>query len=153
MRIVGRRGEGKKIAAGLLSVGLLAACAASPPIPPPAATAAPATASAGLDPKVAPLMVSACYPCHSDQRRDPWFAKIAPSSWWTKGARKTLNFSAWSHYDVATRAVEIQMIADSVRKGTMPPADYTFFNHGARLNDEQRRVVLAWAAVQAAEAH
>jgi len=143
-----------RIGAGLLGLGLLAACATSPPIPPPAATTATARAGASLDPTIEPLMTSACYPCHSDQRRDPWFAKIAPSSWSTKGARETLNFSAWSHYDEQTRATEIQMIADAVQKKTMPPADYTFFNHGARLNEEQRQVVVEWAArATAAPAH
>jgi len=146
--MAGRRGDGIKIVVGLLlSAAWLMGCTASPRVPPP--TAASAAPGVGVDPTIEPLLARACYPCHSDDRRDPWFAKIAPSSWTTKGARETLNFSAWSRYDAEQRATQVQMIADAVHKGTMPPADYTFFNHGARLNKEQRGAVAAWAAVEA----
>jgi hypothetical protein len=29
---------------------------------------------------------------------------------------------------------------------TMPPADYTFFNHAARLDDGERADVIRWAS-------
>ena len=135
---------------GLCGLVLLAACAAATPPAPPSAATAPAAAA--LDPQIDALMVSACYPCHSDQRNDPWYAKLGPSSWSTTGARGVLNFSRWAQYDAETRTVAIQMIGDAVQKKTMPPVDYTFFNHGARLNEEQQRVIVAWAA-QAAAAH
>ncbi len=139
---------------------LLAACAATAPMVPPDAASAPVRTRAGVDPKIDSkidptidaLMVSACYPCHSDQRNDPWYAKLGPSSWSTTGARQVLNFSRWAEYDSETRGVEIQMIADAVQKQTMPPVDYTFFNHGARLSAEQQRVIVEWAA-HAAAAH
>jgi hypothetical protein len=140
------------VAAGLCGLVVLAACAAAAPPAPPSAATAPASADAALDPKIDVLMVSACYPCHSDQRNDPWYAKLGPSSWSTTGARGVLNFSRWAQYDPETRAVAVQMIGDAVQKRTMPPVDYTFFNHGARLSDEQQHAIVAWAA-QAAAAH
>lgn len=140
----------RNVVAGLCGLVLLAACAAAVPPAPPSASTAPA--GAALDPKIDALMVSACYPCHSDERNDPWYAKLGPSSWSTTGARHVLNFSQWSRYDPQTRAVAIQMIGDAVQKKSMPPVDYTFFNHGARLSDQQQRVIVEWAA-QAAAAH
>lgn len=133
-----------RILAALLASGLLAACAPAPPVPPPSATdVAP---SAAIDPAVDRLFARSCHPCHSDARRDPWIAKIAPSSWSLQGARATLDFSQWGRYDAEQRASETVMIADAVARGSMPPADYTFFNHGARLTEEDRRAVAAWAA-------
>jgi cytochrome c len=128
-------------------LGVLAACATPPPPARPAA--ADAVPSAALDPAIEPLFARACYPCHSDVRRDPWFAKIAPSSWSLEGARTTLDFSQWSRYDAETRASTAVMIADSVTRGHMPPADYTFFNHGARLDEHDRQAIAAWASTAA----
>jgi hypothetical protein len=139
--------------AGLCSVALVAACAAAAPIVAPSAGSVPAPGRAELDPTIDALMVRACHPCHSDQRRDPWYAKLGPSSWSTSGARRTLNFSRWSEYDAQTREVAIQMIGDAVEKKTMPPVDYTFFNHGARLSEEQQRAIVEWAAQAAAASH
>jgi hypothetical protein len=142
----------RKVLAGLCGLVLLTACAVAAPPAPPSAATGPAPANAALEPEIAAWMVTACYPCHSDQRNDPWYAKLGPSSWSTAGARQVLNFSRWSHYDPETRAVAIQMIGDAVQKRTMPPVDYTFFNHGARLSAEQQHAIVAWAA-QAAAAH
>jgi hypothetical protein len=135
------------VVAGLCGLVLLAACAAAARPAPQSVATAPAEAA--LDPTIDALMVSACYPCHSDQRNDPWYAKLGPSSWSTTGARGVLNFSRWAQYDPDTRVVAIQMIGDAVQKKTMPPVDYTFFNHGARLTDEQQRAIVAWAAAAA----
>jgi heme-binding protein len=123
--------------------GLLAACATAPPAKPAAVDGAPTVA---LDPIIEPVMARACYPCHSDVRRDPWYAKIAPSSWSLDGARRVLDFSQWDRYDAEHRTTAAAMIADAVARGSMPPADYTFFNHGARLEERDRQAVATWAA-------
>ena len=131
-------------------LALVTACGTpAPALKPAVEGAVPRTA---LDPTIEPMFVRACYPCHSEARHDPWFAKIAPSSWSLDGARATLNFSDWARYDVDTRASATLMIADSVARGHMPPADYTFFNHQARLDAHDREVIAAWAAA-AAPAH
>lgn len=105
-----------------------------------------ADAAASLAPEVRPLLVRACYPCHSDERADPWYAKLAPSSWSTRGARDALNFSLWSTYDDDRRMRAAGTIAAITQAGTMPPADYTFFNHAARLNDVERESLIRWAS-------
>ncbi len=121
---------------------------------PPASTSAPADAASRIlaaanpviDPEVQPLLARACFPCHSDERADPWYAKLAPSSWSTRGARDVLNFSAWASYDDARRGRAAGAIAALTAAGTMPPADYTFFNHQARLSDDEKRTIVRWAS-------
>ena len=116
-------------------------------IPADATAALPATMTTpSLGPEVRPLLVRACYPCHSDERADPWYAKLAPSSWSTHGAREALNFSAWERYDDPRRARAAAIVAAVTDAGTMPPSDYTFFNHAARLNDAERQAVVRWAS-------
>jgi len=114
----------------------------SPVVPPRVSTEAPAP----LAPEMRPLLARACYPCHSDERADPWYAKLAPSSWSTRGARDALNFSLWATYDDDRRARAAGAIAAVTQAGTMPPADYTFFNHDARLNDAEREALIRWAS-------
>jgi hypothetical protein len=136
------------VAAVVIAAGaLVTACAATPARP--GAAAADGIPRAAIAPEVEPVLVRACYPCHSDARRDPWFAKIAPSSWSLQGAREVLDFSQWDRYDGERRATAMEMIADAVHRGSMPPADYTFFNHDARLDDQDRHAVEAWVAAPA----
>jgi hypothetical protein len=99
-----------------------------------------------LEGDVRPLLDRACSPCHSDDRRDPWYAKLAPSSWSTTGARRALNFSDWARYDEERRSRAIGAVGAVVDAGTMPPADYTFFNHGAKLTIDEKQLLIRWAA-------
>ncbi|MFN0016115.1 MAG: heme-binding domain-containing protein, partial [Saprospiraceae bacterium] len=46
------------------------------------------------------ILKSACYDCHSYETRYPWYAQIAPVSWWlsghVKGGREHLNFNTFA---------------------------------------------------------
>ncbi len=144
-RSVKRQSTRAYAAAGAAALALLAAACA--PAPPPASPASGSAAEVASDAATMDaLFVRSCHPCHSAERHDPWYAKIAPSSWSTTGARSVLDFSAWPTYDAERRASEVAMIADAVQRGTMPPADYTFFNHAARLDPADRGAVERWAA-------
>jgi len=140
------------------AVALLTACSAvccgrTAPVQPlgaapdraPAPDVAPRPAPA-IDATVRPLLVRACFPCHSDERADPWYAKLGPSSWSTGGARAVLNFSEWDRYDAERRAHAAGLIAAVTQDGSMPPADYAFFNRAARLSDVERTTVVRWAS-------
>lgn len=79
----------------------------------------------------------ACFDCHSNQTRWPWYSFVAPTSWLVQGhvdeGREELNFSAWSG-----DAEEAREVADSVLDGSMPPRSYTWLHPEARLSDAQR---------------
>jgi len=64
-----------------------------------------------------------------------------------------LNFSDWQTYDAQKRAGELKSINHSVSTGAMPPGDYTFFDHSARLSEDQKQALLKWASEPAAPAH
>ena len=46
------------------------------------------------------LLKTACYDCHSDNTRYPWYSKITPLNWWLKDhvddGKKELNFSQFN---------------------------------------------------------
>lgn len=78
----------------------------------------------------------ACFDCHSNQTRWPWYASIAPVSWRIQKhvdeGREKLNFSAFdpANEKVADAAGEA---GESVTKGEMPPRDYLLMHPEARL--------------------
>lgn len=129
-----------RLGALLLALAPLGCGSSTTTAPQPAAMAVE-----GAGPAVETALVEACYACHSEHRRDPWYAKLAPSSW-PSSARRVLDFSAWPAYAPEQRTAELAMIATAVRSGSMPPADYTFFNRAAKLGDAQKQAIIDWAS-------
>ena len=101
------------------------------------------------DPAIRSMLVDACYACHSDQRTDPWYAHLAPSSWSSRG-RELLNFSTWNTLPPEKRKAQLAAIAAVVRDGYMPLKDYTFFNGAAKLDDAKKQQLASWADAAAA---
>lgn len=136
-----------RITAAAMGVAAVLAAGACTPPPPPTPRSATAPAAA-VDPAVEGVLERSCYPCHSAERRDPWYGKLAPSSWSIAGGRAALDFSTWPTLDAPSRALAITLVAESVHRGSMPPVDYAFLNHAARLDAADRNAIAAWAAAQ-----
>jgi hypothetical protein len=105
-------------------------------------------------PEIAVRLRAACYDCHSDETRWPWYSHIAPSSWLVasdvRAGRERLNFSEWPH-DLPERAARrLSRISEELDYRNMPPGKYTLMHPEARLTDAQRRVLIAWADAEAA---
>ena len=119
--------------------------------------------SAGPDRLAAPPPVKAalrgaCYDCHSNQTRWPWYSAVAPASWLAAyevdEGRRRLNFSAWSDYasDPGTERQKLNEIARLVASGAMAPWYYRALHREARLSSEQRNLIVGWARDQARQA-
>jgi len=82
------------------------------------------------------LAVRACYACHSNETKWPWYSNIAPVSWLVyrdvSNGRNALNFSEWD------RPQEGDDVAESVREGEMPPRLYKLFRPSADLSSSER---------------
>jgi hypothetical protein len=91
------------------------------------------------------LAVAACYDCHSNETRTPWYGKIAPVSWWltnhVKEGRAAVNFSTWDQ----PQGEGAHDLARSVQDGSMPPSYYTWFglHSNAKLTKAQRDALVA----------
>src|SRR4051794_38183488 len=65
-------------------------------------------------PRTRELAVAACYNCHSNETKEPWYAHVAPVSWWIKNhvdeGRGQLNFSEFDQRQREARkaAQEVQ---------------------------------------------
>lgn len=94
-------------------------------------------------PAVRDLAVRACFDCHSNQTKTPWYAQVAPISWWTtnhvQDGRAALNFDEWT-----TQRGEREG-AETVTDGSMPPSYYTWFglHQSAKLTAAERAQLAA----------
>jgi mono/diheme cytochrome c family protein len=88
----------------------------------------------------------ACFDCHSNQTRWPWYASIAPFSWRIQTdvnlARKKLDFTAFDPGN-ARMAAAAGRSAETVRRGDMPPQDYIMVHAAARLNAADKQALAA----------
>ena len=99
----------------------------------PAITAEPSWDSA----QTRRLAERACFDCHSNETRWPWYAQLAPTSWLLQShvdeGRRVLNFSEFHKtFEEAHEAGE------TVRDRSMPPRSYLLFHPAARLSVAER---------------
>lgn len=100
---------------------------------------------------VAPILRKACYNCHSNETDWPWYAHVAPVSWYVTDhvheGREDLNFSRWpSDYDEATDL--ISEIGEQVESGAMPPDSYQLMHPEARLSQQERQRLIDWSLAE-----
>jgi hypothetical protein len=117
---------------------------------PVARTNPPATAEiADLPLEIDGLLQRACYDCHSNETRWPWYASVAPASWlvaWdVRHARKHLNFSTWGDYPLEKQRDTLDEIVEMVVQDEMPLWYYRPLHPDARLTSAEREQLVAWA--------
>ncbi len=84
------------------------------------------------------LAQRACFDCHSNETRWPWYSNVAPVSWLLQHhvdeGRETLNFSEWQ-----TPFREAHEAGKTVRDESMPPQSYLLLHPEARLSAAERQ--------------
>ncbi len=102
----------------------------------------------GAPPAIANLIKGACYDCHSYQSEYPWYAKVAPLSFWIQGhingGREHLNFSEWTSYPAEKAAHKLEEGYEEVQDRHMPMKSYTWLHPEAKLSDEQVSALAQW---------
>lgn len=88
-------------------------------------------------PRTRELAVRACFDCHSNQTRWPWYSNVAPFSWAVQfdveTARSVINFSEWNRrYALAGYA------GRRTSTGMMPPYKYRMAHPEADLTPAER---------------
>lgn len=94
------------------------------------------------------IFKAACYDCHSNNTRYPWYANIQPGGWWLayhiKEGKEELNFSEFGNYSAKRRINKLREIGNSLTDGTMPLSSYLLIHKDARLTKEEKELVTAW---------
>lgn len=95
------------------------------------------------------LLVAACYDCHSNRTRYPWYAGVQPVGWWlahhVAAGRRHLDFSEFGALGPKAAARKLDVLSDQVDEDKMPLRSYTWMHPAARLTDAQRAKIVDWA--------
>lgn len=99
--------------------------------------------------EITSLLKTNCYDCHSNQTHYPWYAEIAPFSFWLNNhiidGKKHFNVSDWESYSSKKKDHKLEELIEMVEIGEMPLDSYTWI-HGD-LSPENTKILLDWAAL------
>jgi hypothetical protein len=98
------------------------------------------------------IFKTACYDCHSNNTRYPWYSNVQPGGWLLashiKNGRSALNFSEFGSYSQRKQTSKLKAIVNSLNDGTMPLKSYTLIHADARLSKDEKTLIINWAAGQ-----
>ena len=101
-----------------------------------------------LPPDLAATLRIACYDCHSNETRYPWYAEVQPVGWWLtshiREAKGQLNFSEFTSRRLRWQYHKFEEIAEQVNGAEMPLPSYLILHTDARLSQQQRENIVAW---------
>lgn len=85
------------------------------------------------------LARTACFDCHSNETRYPWYAAVAPVSWLVNKdineGRDEMNFSTNGRF-------EGDEMVEQIERGEMPPGIYLPMHPEANLSAEQKQQLM-----------
>ena len=99
-------------------------------------------------PPIRTILAKACYDCHSDRTRYPWYAEVQPVGWWLashiKDGRRHLNFSQFASYPSKRADHKLEAAIREIRDEEMPLGSYTLIHRDAALTDAESAALTAW---------
>ena len=95
------------------------------------------------------ILKTQCFDCHTNVTKYPWYAEIAPFSFWLDDhildAKKHFNMSEWSSFSAKKKDHKLEELIEEVEEGEMPLPSYTWI-HGT-LSDADKKTLLDWANI------
>ena len=99
--------------------------------------------------EVGTLIKHACFDCHSQSVKYPWYSYVAPVSWLVARdvnmGREHLDFGKWGELTKRKQIKALGEIAEEVEDGNMPMEIYITMHSKADLTTEQRALIVNWA--------
>ena len=94
------------------------------------------------------LLKNTCYDCHSNFTNYPWYADVAPMSWYISGhvddGKLVLNFSEWSNYSLEEKQKKINKSADLIKRRWMPMHEYLGQHPEAIMTNDEVDKFASW---------
>lgn len=94
------------------------------------------------------VLKNACYDCHSNQTKYPFYTYIQPIGWMMakhiKEGKEKLNFSKFADYTSRNQISKLNGIANQIRDDEMPLSSYKLIHKSARLSDQDKKMVINW---------
>ncbi len=91
----------------------------------------------------------ACYDCHSDNTRYPYYAYIQPGGWilarHIKHGKADLNFSEFGTYSIRKQQSKLKAIVSQIKDDEMPLTFYKLMHADTRLSKAEKGLIMSWA--------
>jgi len=99
--------------------------------------------------EVKSIFQRACYDCHSNQTKWPWYANIAPVSWLivddVDNGREQFNFTDWENLSKKDKAKLKEKIWEEIVNDEMPLWQYKLLHPEAKLTQKDKSLIRGWA--------
>lgn len=95
------------------------------------------------------ILAKACYDCHSNNTRYPWYAKLQPVHWWLNkhivNGKKHVNYDEYTNRPLRYQYHKMEETIEMVKEGEMPLNSYTWTHKDARLTADEKAKITGWA--------
>lgn len=96
------------------------------------------------------IMDKACFDCHSNNTKYPWYAEIQPVAWWlanhVEEGKEHINYSEFTSYGLRKQYHKLEETEEMVKENEMPLDSYTWMHRDAKLTTEERQRITQWSA-------
>lgn len=94
------------------------------------------------------ILTAACYDCHSNYTRYPWYAEFQPIAGFLnehiQKGKKDLNFSEFASYRPRRQFHKMEEVVEMVKENWMPLPSYIEMHQDAILTEGQKSMLYAW---------
>ena len=94
------------------------------------------------------ILQEACYDCHSNHTRYPWYINIQPVGWimarHVKRGKVELNFSEFASYSNRRQVSKLKAIASQIEDNEMPLSSFRLLHKKARLSASEKNLIIRW---------
>lgn len=98
--------------------------------------------------EVKTILAKACYDCHSNNTRYPWYSEVQPFAWWhgdhIKEGKRKMNFNEFDGYRIARQYKKMEECIKEVKEGEMSLPSYTWIHKDAILTDAEKQTLFNW---------
>jgi hypothetical protein len=95
------------------------------------------------------ILDKACYDCHSNNTKYPWYANVQPVAWWldhhVDEGKGEINFDEFLTYPPKKARHKMEEVNEMVKEGEMPLNSYTWVHKDAVLTQAEKLVLAEWA--------
>ncbi len=94
------------------------------------------------------IIKTSCADCHSNTTVYPWYAEIAPVSWYlashVNDGKEHLNFSEWTAYNVHQKEHILKDLKEVMESHEMPLKSYLLLHENAKMDKNQYEAFSKW---------
>lgn len=95
------------------------------------------------------ILDKACYDCHSNYTKYPWYSKVQPIAWFLNyhinEGKHHLNFSEFGTYNAKRKAKKMDEVSEVLKENEMPLSSYTLIHSDAKLTNAEKATLINWA--------